>query len=78
MVNDPDPDNVHVPVKLPVPLLVNLMVPVGVWIVPGELSVIVAMHDVAVPIAAGAVHETATAAFLGETETVVFASGLAA
>ena len=35
------------PVKVPVPLLVNETVPVGALAVPPEVSVTVAVHDVA-------------------------------
>ncbi len=43
------PDNMQVPVNVPVPLVPRLTLPPGVIAVPGELSVTVAVHNVVCP-----------------------------
>ncbi len=65
------------PVKLPVPP-VNVMFPVGVENVPGEVSVIVTVQLVVDPIGTGQVHDTAVATVLGVTLIVAYASGFEA
>ena len=47
------PLNVHVPVKVPLPLVTSTTTPVGVMNVPGEWSVTVTVQLVATPIVAG-------------------------
>ncbi len=45
----------HVPAKVPLPLVLNTTVPVGVMNVPGEASVTVTVQVVVTPMVAGAV-----------------------
>ena len=77
LANNVVPDKVHVPVNVPVPLLAKVTVPVGVTKVPGEVSVIVTVQLVALPVVAGELHETEVATFLCVTVIDVDASGLA-
>ena len=78
VANDVVPDNVHVPVNVPVPPLANVTVPVGVTNVPGEVSVTVTAQLVALPIVAGEMHETDVATVLCVTVIDAVESGLAA
>ena len=77
VANEVVPDNVHVPVNVPVPPL-NVTFPVGVTDVPGEMSVIVTVQLAALPIVAGDAHETDVATVLPVTVIVAVASGFAA
>jgi hypothetical protein len=77
VANDVVPDRVHVPVNVPVPLVDNITVPVGVTY-DDEVSVTVTVQLVAVPIVAGDVHEIDVATVLSVTVIDVVASGLAA
>jgi hypothetical protein len=73
------PLNVHVPENVPLPLVVNVTVPVGGMKVPGELSVTVTLHWIATPTVAGDVQVIAAVTDLPPvTVTVAVASGLAA
>ena len=71
------PLNVHVPVNVPLPLVVSTTPPVGVMNVPGEWSVTVTVQLVATPIVAGDVQANEDVSDLGVTPTVAVAFGLA-
>jgi hypothetical protein len=63
------PDRVHVPVNVPVPLVLSPTVPVGVMKVPGELSETVTLQIAALPTVTGDTHVTEVVVIL--TVTVI-------
>jgi len=71
------PLKMHVPVNVPLPLVVSITVPVGVMNVPGELSVTVTVQLVATPIVADNSHVNADLRDLAVTVTVAVAFVLA-
>jgi hypothetical protein len=72
------PDKLHVPPKLPLPLVVRVTTPVGVVGVPGETSVTVTVQVIATPIIAEDAHDIEEDNDLTFTFTVAVAFGLAA
>ena len=71
------PLKVHVPVNVPLPLVVSITVPDGVMNVPGELSVTVTVQLVATPIVADKSQVNADVRDLAATLTVAVAFALA-
>jgi len=71
------PLNVHVPVNVPLPLVVSTTPPVGVMNVPGEWSVTVTVQLVETPIVAGESQVNADVSVLTVTVTLAVAFGLA-
>ncbi len=71
------PLKLHVPVNVPLPLVVSITSPVGVMNVPGELSVTVTVQLVAAPIVPGDSQFKADVSDLAVTVTVAVAFGLA-
>ncbi len=71
------PLNVHVPVNVPLPLVVSTTPPVGVMNVPGEWSVTVTVQLVATPIVAGDAQVKEAVSDLTVTAKVAVAFGLA-
>jgi hypothetical protein len=71
------PLKMHLPVNVPLPLVVSMISPVGVMNVPGELSVTVTMQAVATPIVADKSQVSADVRDLAATVTVAVAFGLA-
>ena len=71
------PLKMHLPVNVPLPLVVSMTSPVGVVNVPGELSVTVTMQLVATPIVADKSQVSAEVRDLAATVTVTVAFGLA-
>lgn len=72
------PARVQGPVKVPLPLVVSVTVPVGVLYVPGELSVTVTVHVTASPIIADEAQDIVEDIVRTFTFTVAVAFGLAA
>jgi hypothetical protein len=72
------PVKVHVPPKLPLPVVVRVTTPVGVVGVPGETSVTVTVQVIATPLVAEDAHDIVDDRDLTFTFTVVVAFGLAA
>lgn len=76
MVHDAEavvPERTHGPVKVPLPLVVSVTVPVGVMYGPGELSVTVTVQVIASPMKAEDAHDIAEERVLGVTFTVAVA-----
>jgi len=71
------PLKMHLPVNVPLPLVVSMTSPVGVMNVPGELSVTVTMQLVATPIVADKSQVNADVRDLATTVTVAVAFELA-
>ena len=71
------PLKLHVPVKVPLPLVVSITSPVGVMNVPGELSVTMTVQTVAAPIVPGDSQFNADVSVLAATVIVAVAFGLA-
>ena len=71
------PLKMHLPVNVPLPLVVSMTSPVGVMNVPGELSVTVTVQLVATPIVADKSQVNADIRDLAATVTVAVAFGLA-
>ena len=72
------PLKVHVPVNVPLPVVVRTTTPVGVMNVPGEWSVTVTVQLVAAPIVAGESQANEDVSDLEVTVTVAVAFGFAA
>ena len=72
------PLKVHIPVNVPLPLVVSTTSPVGVMNVPGERSVTVTVQLVPTPIVAGDVQVSEDISDLTVTVTVAIAFGFAA
>jgi hypothetical protein len=72
------PAKLHVPPKLPLPLVASVTTPVGVMKVPGEVSDTVTVHVIATPIVAEESQDIVEDRDLTFTLTVVVAFGLAA
>ena len=72
------PPRVHVPVNVPLPVVVSATTPVGVMNVPGEWSVTVTVQLAAAPIIAGESQVNEDVSVLKVTATVAVAFGLAA
>lgn len=72
------PLNVHVPVNVPLPVVVRTTTPVGVMNVPGEWSVTVTVQLVAVPMVAGELQVNEEVSDLTVTVKLAVAFGLAA
>lgn len=72
------PLKVHVPVNVPLPVVVRTTTPVGVMNVPGEWSVTVTVQLVAAPIVAGESQANEDVSDLEITVTVAVAFGFAA
>lgn len=80
MVHDAEaavPVKVHVPPKLPLPLVLSVTTPDGVVGVPGDVSVTVTVHVIATPIIADEAQDMDEDEDLTFTFTVVVALGLA-
>jgi len=71
------PVKLHVPVNVPLPLVVSITSPVGVMNVPGELSVTMTVQTVAAPIVPGDSQFNADVSVLAATVIVAVAFGLA-
>jgi hypothetical protein len=71
------PLKMHLPVNVPLPLVVSMTSPVGVMNVPIELSVTVTVQLVATPIVADKSQVNADVRRLAATVTVAVAFGLA-
>lgn len=72
------PLKMHVPVNVPLPVVIRVTTPVGVMNVPGEWSVTVTVQVVAAPIIAGESQVSEEVNDLKVTATVAVAFGLAA
>lgn len=70
------PLKAHVPVNVPLPLVVSVTSPVGAMNVPGELSVTLTVQLVATPIVPGDSQFNADVSDLTATVTVAVAFGL--
>lgn len=72
------PLKVHVPVNVPLPVVVRTTTPVGLMNVPGEWSVTVTVQLVAAPIVAGESQVNEDVSALRVTVTMAVAFGFAA